>query len=118
MNWLFLYFWYLKLCAFSSQGLFANLFDLVIFNFDFFIFAYGYHLGSPSIDSKKSLQGSFFEQKSIHFVLNSVRAWDVNLKFFLSSRIIRFFDFNNRNRLKNIVKKIVNDDFLWVGVTL
>lgn len=56
------------------------------------------------------------EDSSIHRVLYFIKSWKTNLSFFVSSRMLRSFDSNNKNRLRNILKRFLNDGYLGVGV--
>lgn len=51
---------------------------------------------------------------SIHFSLNLIRNWDPNTRFFFNFVILRSFDSKNKNRLRNIFKKVVNAEKIWV----
>lgn len=53
---------------------------------------------------------------SVHFIVNKIRFWDVNTKFFVTSKIFRHLDVNIRNRLKNIFMQVVNDNSIWLVV--
>jgi len=56
-----------------------------------------------------------WEDLTLHSVLDVIRAWDTNIKFFVSSRFLRLFEFPNKNRLKNIIKRHLNESSVWVG---
>lgn len=53
-----------------------------------------------------------------HCAVNLVRYWDINIKYFLSSKVIRRFNILNKNRLKNIFYLVLNDDLVWLGVVV
>lgn len=53
---------------------------------------------------------------SVHFIVNKIRFWDVNTKFFVVSKIFRHLDVNIQNRLKNIFMQVVNDNSIWLVV--
>ena len=50
-----------------------------------------------------------WEDVTLHSVLDVIRSWDTNIKFIVSARFLRFFDFSNKNRLKNIIKRYLNE---------
>ena len=64
------------------------------------------------------LKGSEFEENSLHCCLEYIRNWRTGLKFLISSRIIKCFELDNKNRLKNIVKKFLNEPSLGVRISL
>lgn len=42
-----------------------------------------------------------------------IKSWDSNVDFFLGLKILRSFNLINRNRLENIFKRYLKDEFVW-----
>lgn len=49
-------------------------------------------------------------------VASVVKSWDNDIDFFLELKILRSFNLINKNRLKNIFKRYVNDDSFWIEI--
>jgi len=58
------------------------------------------------------------ENNSLHYCLEFIKSWKISLNFVVSSKMVRCFESSNKNRLKNIIKKFLNDSFLRVGIIL
>jgi hypothetical protein len=50
---------------------------------------------------------------SIHFVLNSIRSWTSDIRFFLSAKILRIFTNKQVLKIKNIFFEFLDDNLLW-----
>lgn len=57
---------------------------------------------------------SFFSNLSIHAAVNSILKWDARTKYFLSYQILMLFNAPNKNRLKNLVSKSIDDELLLI----
>lgn len=55
------------------------------------------------------------EKFTVHFFINKVRFWDVNIRFFLTAQIFRDFSKISKKRLKNIIIDLTHDTSLWLG---
>lgn len=66
------------------------------------------------------LNSSFekYSKESItsHFAVSFVRSWDSNIKYFVSSQLLRKFESINKNRLKNIFYFVLGNDLVWLLV--
>ena len=61
----------------------------------------------------KNLDSAYFLDKSVHFVVNKIRLWKTNLDFFVLNKLNRFFGIRNKNKLKKIFLKIIEDHSVW-----
>lgn len=66
------------------------------------------------------LKNGYYQIKelSVHFLINKIRFWDINTKFFITTKIFKYLNVNIRNRLKNIFIQVVNDNSIWLGLML
>nr|YP_009540959.1 maturase [Discoplastis spathirhyncha]AYQ93474.1 maturase [Discoplastis spathirhyncha] len=64
----------------------------------------------------QSLVFSSFNNSSVHSSLIAIKKWNVNLGFFLSFDLETSFNSINRNRLKNIFLKTVEDYEIWFQI--
>lgn len=53
-----------------------------------------------------------FSLCAIHSVINSILRWNAEAKYFLSYQILMFFNISNKNRLKNLVSKSIDDELV------
>lgn len=56
---------------------------------------------------------SFISNFSLLNVFNNIENWDSNITFFISYKFLNFFDFLNKNRLKNLFLRVVKDTRVW-----
>lgn len=70
------------------------------------------------INTENSEECKYFNTRSfsVHYLINKVRFWNSNTKFFVTSKIVRHYDIDIRNRLKNIFLQVINDNSIWLGV--
>lgn len=53
---------------------------------------------------------------SVHFLIKFIKSWDVNICFFLTSRIVCPFSQLNFNRLRNVFIKGFREHKLWLEI--
>lgn len=49
----------------------------------------------------------------VHFILDTMKSWSLNLKFILKCSMFSNFFFISKSRLKNIFLKVLNDLLIW-----
>lgn len=67
------------------------------------------------IGNKKNYTEEIFAS-SAHCTVSMVKSWSTSIRFFLELKILRSFNLVNKNRLRNIFKKYVKNEYLWLEI--
>lgn len=56
---------------------------------------------------------TLFSNRSVHYIINFIKNWDMDLGFFINAKIRLSFESLNKNRLKNIFFFFIKDRKIW-----
>lgn len=56
---------------------------------------------------------NFFCNRSVHYIFRMIKNWNLNLSFFLNTKVLVSFEFLNKSRLKNLFFSFIRNKKIW-----